>query len=145
MGLVGDTSYDKHKPPFSKSACVLYPRPSSSGKVRFRGCSPQIWGPGSVPTWFCTRHCLEASLKERVGGAQVSPFHRALPACNLGCRSALTQLKTNCGHIFTWSCQLSWVDQISEENKHFGNIGWSYSPAPSLSSQIPEVKEGGTS
>lgn len=45
-----------------------------------------------------------------VGAVQFSAFFRALPTCNLGLKGVITQLKTNCRHIFTWSCPLPWVD-----------------------------------
>ena len=65
---------------------------------------------GSVPAWSCSRLCLEASLMGGMGAVQFSPSFRTLPTCNLGLEGAVTQLKTNRRHIFTYRCQLSWIN-----------------------------------
>ena len=66
---------------------------------------------GSVPARSCSRLCLEASLMGGMGAVQFSSSFRALPTCNLGLEAVVTQLKTNRRHIFTWSCQLSWINR----------------------------------
>lgn len=64
-----------------------------------------------------------------VSSSLLSPGH-----CNLGLRGIITQLKTNHRLIFTWSCQLSWIDYShliskpeSQKYKHFRNTASSLS------------------
>lgn len=82
-----------------------------------------------------------------MGAVQFSPSFSALPTCNLGLEAVVTQLKTSRRHIFTCSCQLSWINRsypISKPeswrkistSETFGNFSLSFC----LSFKLPKLE-----